>query len=254
LSREKKPGPRKAESLYITEMQRVNLFCLPFAGGSRYSYRLMKNLAPGFLQVFALDYPGRGKRTHEAFLTDIDALTEDIYDQIHGVVDGDQYAIYGHSMGGLLLSLVTRKLMRAGHKVPLHLFVTGTSGPSAPSRGDVKRHLMEKEEFIEEIRKLDGSPQEILGNTELLDYLEPILRADFAATENYVYQRSEPVDIPITVITGSDEDMEPEDIQLWQAETRQRVDFRIMPGKHFFIFDHAKEIMDIISTKVLKDI
>jgi surfactin synthase thioesterase subunit len=52
------------------------------------------------------------------------------------------------------------------------------------------------------------------------------------------------------VITGTEEDMEPEDIQSWQKETTYKVDFKKLPGKHFFIFKHTQTIVDIISKKL----
>lgn len=52
------------------------------------------------------------------------------------------------------------------------------------------------------------------------------------------------------MITGTDEDLEPEDIKIWQNESLQYVDFRSLPGKHFFIFDYVQEIIQIIAKKL----
>ncbi len=46
-------------------MKEIKLFCLPFAGGNRYSYREFTAKAPSFLKVIPLEYPGRGNRVHE---------------------------------------------------------------------------------------------------------------------------------------------------------------------------------------------
>ena len=64
--------------------------------------------------------------------------------------------------------------------------------------------------------------------------------------ENYIHRYDEPLNIPITVITGTEEDMEEEDILLWQKETNLEIDFNRLEGKHFFIFKKKKEVMDII--------
>ena len=93
-------------------------------------------------------------------------------------------------------------------------------------------------------------PDEILENEELLYYFEPILRSDFKISEEYVYEERVPFNIPLTVITGTEEDMELEDIQLWQKETTMVVDFKRLPGKHFFIFEHVFRIIEIISRKL----
>lgn len=228
----------------------TNLFCLPFAGGNKYSYREFADKAPSFLNVITLEYPGRGTRMKDPLVSDINEFVNDIYRQISPLVKNGDYAIYGHSLGGLITYLLTLKLMENNHKLPVHLFITGTTGPSAISRTEKKRHLLEKKEFFEEIRELNGMPEEILNNEELLHYFEPILRSDFKVSEDYIYQEHVPLNIPVTVITGTEEDMELEDIQLWQKETNHVVDFKRMPGKHFFIFQHSFKIIEIISKKL----
>ncbi|RBL90129.1 thioesterase [Chitinophaga flava] len=232
-------------------MEKINLFCLPFAGGSKYSYRLYEEHLPSFLNIIPLEYPGRGTRMGEPLKEDVNQLVNDLYLQIADKLDRSAYAIYGHSMGGLMSYLLTRKILEKRRTPPLHLFITGTSGPGALSRTEKKRHLLDKRSFIEEIRNLNGSPDEILQNDELLDFIEPILRADFKVSENYAHSSISPLNIPITVITGTREEMKPEDIQLWQQETLVPVDFRRMPGHHFFIFKYPYEIVGIIAKKLL---
>ena len=60
------------------------------------------------------------------------------------------------------------------------------------------------------------------------------------------------MNIPMTVITGSEEDMEKEDVLLWQKESELPVDFRQMPGGHFFILEHTDKLLRIISEKLRK--
>jgi surfactin synthase thioesterase subunit len=230
-------------------MRTVDLFCLPFAGGNKYSYRVYEEKAPSWLRVIPLEYPGRGARSREGLLTNMEAMVDDIYAAIKKEIRRD-YVIYGHSMGALVAYLLVRKLTENGHSGPLHLFITGTTGPSAYVKEERKRHLLSKQGFIEELKVMDGCPEEILGNDEMLNYFEPILRADFKAAETYVYEEKVPLDMPLTVITGTEEDMKKEDIDAWQKETIQKIDLRKMQGKHFFIFNHADKIMEIIIRKI----
>ena len=186
----------------------------------------------------------------EPLVSDSETMVNDLYNQIKKNTELGDYAIYGHSMGGLIGYLLTRKLIENNHRPPVHLFITGTSGPSSASRSAKNRHLLPKDEFIQELKELDGIPDEILQNEELLSYIEPILRADFKTCETYQYGNFSPLNIPFTVITGTDEDMSAEDIQLWQKETETEIDFRQIPGKHFFIFKYPRVIVDIISKKL----
>ncbi len=235
-------------------MRPVNLICLPFAGGNKYSYREYESKMPASVKMMPLDYPGRGSRMREPMLTCMTRITDDLYRQVRNCVDLQPYAIYGHSMGGLAAFLLTHKLMRHRHRAPLHLFITGTTGPSALSRCSIKRHKLDKKAFIGEIINLDGMPEEILRNEEMMEYFEPILRSDFTATETFVYEELPGLSIPMTVVTGTEEDMKMEDILLWQKETSHPVDFRQMTGKHFFIFQHTEEMIEVITEQLINHV
>jgi external thioesterase TEII len=231
--------------------KKINLICLSFAGGNKYSYRSFYENAPSFLNIITLEYPGRGSRIKEKLISDIHLLVNDLYKQVKAFAGNERYAIYGHSLGGLVAYLLTLKLLDNNHNKPDHIFITCTTGPSAPSRLEKKRHLLPKNEFIAEIKDLGGMPDEILQSEDLLNFLEPILRNDFQISETYTYEDHAPLNIPLTVITGTEEDMENEDILLWQKETYLPVDFKKMPGGHFFIIEHSGEILEIILKKIL---
>jgi surfactin synthase thioesterase subunit len=208
------------------------------------------NSCPQNLTMIPLECPGRGNRLGEPFLKDMNLLVEDLYFKVKNKLDGNKYGLYGHSMGGLLSILLARKIIEQKHKPPSHIIISGTTGPSAPSRGMKKKHLLNKKEFIDEIKKLDGLPQEILQNQDMVDFIEPILRSDFQASENYVHKEMPPLPIPITVIMGSEEDVEIEDVLLWQRESIFNVSFKELPGKHFFILEYHKEIIEIIAQQL----
>jgi surfactin synthase thioesterase subunit len=235
-------------------MNKINLFCLPFAGGSKYSYRDFEENTVPFLNIFPLEYPGRGARNGEFLLKVIDLLVDDVYKQIKETLIEADYAIYGHSMGGLIGWLLARKIIDEGHKPPLHLFISGASSPCSVSRRNIKMHSFEKVELVKELERLKGSSDEILKNLEFLEYYEPILRADFEAVETYEYKESNPIEVPFTVITGTEEDFEQDDVVSWQKESTYEVDFKLMNGHHFFIFNQPISMIDIFSGKLVHQI
>lgn len=234
--------------------QALNVFCLPYAGGNKYSYRELKRQAPAFLNFILLEYPGRGARMGEPLITDIHIIVDDLFAQIKDSIRNEDYALYGHSMGGLIAYLLTVKITEHKLKQPLHLFITGTSGPSAISRGEKKRFQMAQDEFFKEIKNFGGMPDEILENDELLLYFEPILRSDFQASESYIHESHPALNVPITVITGTGENFEAGDVEIWQKESLHKVDFKRLPGKHFFIFDFVPELIQIIAKKLTSPI
>jgi len=229
-------------------MSTIDLFCFPFAGGSKYSYGEFNKRCPSNLNIKCFDYPGRGNRSGEPLVSDVHELVEDAFINIKPMVVNNTYAIYGHSMGALVMYLLLHKLADAGYPLPAHVFITGAHGPSAKRKE--KKHLMEKKEFIGELKKYGGCPHEFLDNDVLFSFIDSVLRSDFKAVENYIYTPRPQLQVDLTVITGTEEDISKSDILLWQNESSGQVDFRIMEGRHFFIYEHADEILAIIVQKL----
>jgi surfactin synthase thioesterase subunit len=228
-------------------MEKINLFCLPFAGGSLFSYRSFVQKAPHSLNIISLELPGRGRRVQENLCTDLFDLVEDVFRQIQHRLD-HPYAIYGHSMGSVLGYLLTRKICQLGLPQPLHLFFTGRRGPCLGIQEQL--YKLPRPQFVEKLRELGGSSEEVLSNADVMDFFEPVLKADFQALETYQYQHSVPLDIPIIVMIGSEENTTPEMAMAWQRETRQELELKIFKGHHFFIFDHVEEILEIVANKL----
>lgn len=220
----------------------------PFAGGSRYSYNAFRSDMPPFINPVPFDLPGRGGRFREHLLEDMDAMAEDLFQQIQPYLKEGTYAIYGHSMGTALAHLVVLRIIEAQKPLPLEIFLTGRGGPDEPETDNW--HKLPSSAFREKIKKLGGSPQEVLEDESLMDFIEPILRADFKAIETHTYPAFEPFDIPLTVVTGTNEDISTEGILSWQKITSRPADFRQFPGDHFFIFEHAGALLNIFSGKL----
>jgi surfactin synthase thioesterase subunit len=226
-------------------MSKVKLFCLPFAGGSRYSYNGYVKSAPSNLLVVPVELPGRGLRFNEELLVSAHTMVDDLFQQISGDLN-QPYAIYGHSMGTLLGYLLTKRILKEKLRKPQHLFFSGRGGPSV-KYDEPPRYALPKSEFVKKLRELGGSPDEVLEDDGLIDFFEPILRADFKAVETFEYEASEPFDIPITVMIGTNEKTNYEQAMAWKKETVSEVTVRQFPGKHFFIFQFEKEVIKIIS-------
>ena len=230
--------------------KKINLICLPFAGGSKYSYRSLFDNSNDIFNVITLEYPGHGSRVIEELESDIRNVVNDLYEQIEAILHDGEYAIYGHSLGGLIGYLLSVKILQNGHQGPKHLFVSGAAGPSALSRSERRIHLYPQKEFLEEVITLGGIPEEIARETDMLYFLEPILRNDFKLSATYVHQKYEPLNISMTVVSGTEESITEDDLLLWQKECTKVVDFIKMPGDHFFILKRKTELVDVISKKL----
>lgn len=222
----------------------IKLFCLPFAGGSSYAYNGFKECRTQGITVVPIELPGRGKRINEKLLTTMGAMVDDVMDHLASDLSSP-YAIYGHSMGTLIGYLVAKEIIRRNLPQPLHLFFSGSAGPSFDD-GAPKRHLLPEVEFIAELKRLGGIPEELYQSPEIMEFFEPILRADFQVVETYEYVSAPPFDIPISCMIGLQEKISVQDATTWQLETTSKVTIRQFPGNHFFIFDHEEVIMQLV--------
>ncbi|MFA5515620.1 MAG: alpha/beta fold hydrolase [Desulfuromonadales bacterium] len=221
----------------------MHLFCLPHAGGSGAAYRALSPHLAKFIRLRPLEFPGRGRRLSEPLLHDLPAVVEDLCRQI-ACFDGP-YAIYGHSMGALAGCLLANRLAALGRPLPCHLFVSGRKSPAAPKDAAPISRLP-RDAFLDRVIALGGTPPEIAADRDFLYFIEPVLRADFAAVESYAHPPQR-LGVPVSVLTGADEGRTEEDVRLWRQTCGQDVQFFDFPGGHFFLFAQWPQIGRLIS-------
>jgi surfactin synthase thioesterase subunit len=224
-------------------MKKPQLFLLHFAGGNCYSFHFMLPHLTGF-DVIPLELPGRGKRMDEPLLKDFSQAAEDIFRQIKQKLSTSSFVLYGHSMGAYMALRASNLLEKEG-RLPVALVVSGNAGPGLPGREKKRRHLMPREDFKEELRKIGGVPTEFLENNELFSFFEPILRADFEIAEEHGLEDEPPSGAPLFALMGSEEE-NAEKISNWSRFTRSAFRSDILSGGHFFIQKHPRQIASII--------
>ncbi|MGW7302667.1 thioesterase II family protein [Streptomyces sp. NPDC054829] len=228
------------------EQVSFRLFCLPYAGGAAAAYREWHALAPPHIQVCPLELPGRGSRFSEPPVSRLRPLVDGLAGAVEPYL-GRPYAIFGHSMGGLLAFELTRTLRRRGRPLPAHLFVSGRSAPDAPQEFPPLEGAPD-ERVRERLRELGGTPQEVLDDPELMDLVLPVLRADFSVLESYEYQEEPPLPVPLTVLGGTaDTLVTPARLPGWRRQTSAGSRLRMLTGGHFFLHTTAPAIMSEIS-------
>jgi len=227
----------------------MHLFCIPYAGGNAWSYRaLERSVSPG-ITLEGLELPGRGRRGLEPLCASLEDLADDVFRQIAQRGMTSRYALYGHSMGALLALLAAQRIRAAGLARPEALFLSGSSAPAA--RQVRQRHLLPPAEFKTMLRDLGGCPPQVLDDPELLDFFEPILRADFKAVETWRRSDQAPLDIPLVVMSGKDDDSDAGDAGGWAAETTAGCRLMEFSGDHFFILQHWDEIGATIQRQLI---
>ncbi len=225
---------------------RLRLFCFPYAGGGASVYRGWAASLPGDVEVCPVQLPGRESRLRETPFTHWQPLVEALAEVLPPYFEMP-FAFFGHSMGALLSFELARLLRRRGGALPVHLFVSGRRAPQLPAREEPIHELPEAQ-FIEKLRELNGTPEEVLQHGELMRLLLPILRADFGVNETHQFHDEEPFDFGISAFGGlGDEDVNREDLELWKTHTRGRFRLRMLPGDHFFLHGARDLIAEAMS-------
>jgi surfactin synthase thioesterase subunit len=232
------------------------LFAIPYAGGNSLVYRNLKPLLGDEIDLVALEPPGRGKRLKDPLLTDIESIALDMYEQIKHYANERSFALLGHSMGALLAYLITRLSESDTPGRVEHIFCSAHGAPSVPKVAhlDILHYKAATEDFWAYIESLGALPPELKEHQELMNFFEPIVRADIQALECYRYQNpSEPLDIPITVFYGTlDVETPIHALIPWQNETKYSIEFNPQKGGHFAFFDEINHVGTIIRKTLLK--
>ena len=223
------------------------LFCLPYAGGSESIYYSWKKYLSSSINPKFIELKGRGKRFSESFYENLEEAVNDIFDNMKDKIVNDEYAVYGHSMGGLLAYELYYKARSENVMMPKHIFFSGYKPPDIP-RNDKHIHLLPDEEFIKEVVELGGTPHNIIENEELLQLCTPILRNDFKMIEEYVYnEKKEKIQCDITILNGKEEDITLEEILAWKKHADKGFKVYNFAGDHFFINNNIENIVNIIN-------
>jgi surfactin synthase thioesterase subunit len=217
----------------------------PFAGGSAYSLAdWLPHLRGDGETALILQYPGRGPRTMDQpaeTLTELaDQATDDLLTHAAGPL-----VLAGHSMGGLLAYEISVRLEAAGRDVDL--LVASAALPPHIRRLDADRiRRMTRGEWLAEIRESGYADHAALDESELLDLVYPVLRADYLLLALH-QNTGPPVSCPLLAVGGTaDARVSRHDLSGWAKQTTGRFSMRMIPGGHFYYQDRLGELCQMI--------
>ncbi len=199
------------------------------------------------VEVCRIQLPGRENRLREPPFNQIASLVEVLAQVIEPYLSVP-YVFFGHSVGALVAFELARQLRKLNRLGPAHLFVSGRRAPQIFDR-DPPIHKLPDAEFVRELgRRFDGIPEAVRQDAELMNVLLPMLRADIAIDETYVYLDEEPLDSPISAFGGlQDPKVSHDDLGAWRNQTRGTFSQRMFPGNHFFLQSAQALLLQAIS-------
>jgi medium-chain acyl-[acyl-carrier-protein] hydrolase len=228
---------------------KLRLFCFPYAGGRASSFRSWSTSLGPNVEVCPIELPGRGCRMMEHPFTQLEPLVMTLARALLPYLD-KPFAFFGHSMGGLVSFELAHLLRKDYGLSPVHLFISGRRAPQVSVSKPPIHHLREPE-FLNQLRRLKGTPEAVLKNAELMELFLPILRADFAVLETYVYTPKPRLDCPITVLGGlQDFEVSYDDLEAWREQTNAAFSMQMFQGDHFFIHSAQSLLLQFLEQEL----
>ncbi|KYF72840.1 gramicidin dehydrogenase [Sorangium cellulosum] len=212
---------------------RLRLFCFPYAGGGASVYSAWWRELPAHTELCAIKLPGREARLGEPPFERLTPLVQALATALDGWL-AKPFAFYGHSLGALVSFELARELRRRGAPLPRHLFVSARRAPHLPIAAPL--HGLSDDDFLAWLRRMGGTPEEVLRDPDLLALFLPVLRADVAVNEAEPFVPGPPLDCPMSAFGGADDERaSPAEMEAWREHTRGPFRTEVFPGGHFFL-------------------
>lgn len=230
-------------------LQKRTMLVVPYAGAGPAVFRLWSRALGDGMGVCAAQLPGRPGRPRDArsrcareYASQIAA----VWLESSNPHRSSPVFIYGHSMGAIIAFEVARILEREC-RVPA-LIVSGRQGPQIPVTTDLYRQpdSVVRKALVE----YGGTPIEVLNSEELLTFLLPLIRDDFAVTETYRSDGGK-LSLPIYVSGGAHDSLVTHHkLHAWQSSTAGQVSVRWFSGGHFFIHEDERKFLQYLRSIV----
>lgn len=230
---------------------KIKLFCFPHAGGLSSVYKSWERYISNDIEIIPIELAGRGKRIDVPTYQSIDEAVDDLYKNIESHLDMTEFALFGHSLGAIIVYEMIYKLKKELGREPIHTFFSGRMPIQIVSSRD--RHKLSDKALRDYIIKLGGTPVEIQQYDELLNMFLPIIRSDFKMVETYNYKpKYELMKSDISIFNGKNDELIDKDrLEGWKDYTTGACEFYKFEGGHFYINDSQREVVNEINNILL---
>ncbi len=229
---------------------RLRLFCFPYAGGGASVFRAWQGALPPEIEVCPVQPPGRENRLSEERFRRAAPLIRAVSQAVAPLLDLP-FAFFGHSLGAVVAYETAIAVREALAKSPALLIASGRRAPQIPE--DDPTYNLSGSEFRAKLENLEGTPKQVLEHPELMELMEPLLRADFEINDTYEPSRKEPLECPVTAFGGlEDGEVEREHLEEWRAVTRGRFRVRMFPGGHFFLNEQRHSVTSVLAQELMQ--
>ncbi|WP_445115298.1 thioesterase II family protein [Acinetobacter sp. WZC-1] len=220
-----------------------NMFCLPPAGSSASIYHSWKKIEVKNICIQPIEYSGHGLKINEPLLDDPDLLARQIVEEIQHYAELP-FILFGHSVGGGLIWKVLHVLETSSMLHQLKLIVIS----SRPEHGYIQhmryKHELTDKKIIDELKRYNNFPDEILNNPEALAFFLRIIRNDFYLSDQLLSEKLRKTEVPVMTFYGKNDPDIPDKIMMdaWQQHTDNWLGSVELEGDHFYFLNPAERI------------
>ena len=146
------------------------------------------------------------------------------------------------------------RLFARGISLPEHFIASGSRGPHIKSE-KASIYDLPQEQFIVELRKLQGTPVQVLENKELMEMYLPMLRVDFGLAHEYSYSNDSQTKYScnLSVFGGMrDLSVNKDALQSWSTHFSSKGDISLFTGSHFFINECREMVVEKVKNIVIR--
>ncbi len=227
--------------------ERMKLYCLPHAGGSANVYLAWRNHLDSSIELVPVELSGRGRRMGLPLRARFREVLDDVATEMTRTPVPADYALFGHSFGGLLAFELAHELVARGHRPPHHLFISASCAPERV--GEIEISLAdENRDLLGSLAYLGGTPLEILADDEAVELFAPIVRADLHALFDYRHVPRGRLSCDISILLGSSDTVATRtDADLWGRVTVGSASTHVVEGGHFAAFERPDRVATYVN-------
>jgi len=226
----------------------MRLICFANAGATgRATFRSWADVLPDWIELCAVELPGRHKRRDEPAHVRIAPLMAAILEGVQPLLDRP-FALLGASYGGLLAWELAQRTTRLG-RAPLQLFAVSAGAPDTDVPAIDGLNELSDAQLLAAVASTFGGIDPAQVNPEVLAAVLPGLRADLEVLTTYGYVAAPLLPCPIGVFGGQGDEAAPlASLEAWRGHTEAACFIRVFPGGHFFFRQERDALLrDIVA-------
>lgn len=225
------------------------LFCISYAGASASMYYLWKRKGIQ-AEIVPLELAGRGGRFGEPFCQNMVDIVNDVYSTMTlSLEDSMPYALFGHSMGGIIAFELAHMLRDRGQVLPKIIIISGGPPPHYFSSNMKYISQLPDEQLLDYLNKTGQVPTDVVEKELFIQYFLPVIRADYKVLEGYhANLERKKLSTHLSVFYGTKDRISKEQIEEWSHYTSGRFTSYSFEGGHFFIHEKRDEVIQTIQT------